>query len=104
MTLPAPYLHFRERYPDLAQAFEVLGQKCQASGPLEGREVRLVKLGVAVATGSRGGIKSQARRALQEGFTPDQVRHAALLALPSIGFPAVVAALGWMDETIGELS
>ncbi len=102
MSLPAPYLKFQDRYPELARDFEALGQKCRDAGPLVGREVRLVKLGMAVATGSKGGIKSQARRALQEGLTPEEGRHAALLALPTIGFPAMVAAMGWIDEAVEE--
>lgn len=102
MSMPAPYIKFQERFPDLARDFEALGQKCSAAGPLGGRDVRLVKLGLAVATGSRGGVKSQARRALQEGLTPEELLHAALLALPTIGFPAMVAAMGWIDEAVGE--
>ena len=102
MSLPAPYIKFQERFPELAKDFEALGRKCRDTGPLAGREARLVKLGMAVATGSRGGIKSQARKALHDGLTPDELRHAALLALPTIGFPAMVAAMGWIDETLEE--
>ena len=100
--LPAPYIKFQERYPELAADFEALGRKCRDLGPLGGRDVLLVKLGMAVATGSRGGIKSQARRGLEAGLSPAEVRHAALLALPTIGFPAMVAAMGWIDEALDE--
>jgi alkylhydroperoxidase/carboxymuconolactone decarboxylase family protein YurZ len=102
MSLPAPYIKFQERYPELARDLEALGQKCRESGPLGSRDVCLVKLGMAVATGSKGGIKSQARKALEEGLTPQELLHSALLALPSIGFPAMVAAMGWIDDTINE--
>lgn len=102
MSLPAPYVRFQERFPELSRDFEALGRKCRDHGPLQGREARLVKLGMAVATGSRGGVKSQARKALRDGLTPEELRHAALLALPTIGFPAMVAAMEWMDEAIAE--
>lgn len=102
MAMPAPYIKFQERYPELAADFEALGRKCREMGPLPEREARLVKLGMAVATGSRGGIKSQARRGLEQGLTAAEVRHTALLALPTIGFPAMVAAMGWIDEVIDE--
>ena len=102
MTMPVPYLKFQERYPELAKDFEALGVKCRQMGPLDERSSHLIKLGIAIATGSKGGIKSQARKAMSEGFTPDEVRHAALLALPTIGFPSVVAALGWIDEVAEE--
>jgi alkylhydroperoxidase/carboxymuconolactone decarboxylase family protein YurZ len=102
MNLPAPYIKFQERYPDLARDFEALGHKCRESGPLGARDICLVKLGMAVATGSKGGIKSQARKALEEGLPPQELLHAAVLALPTIGFPAMVAAMGWIDDTINE--
>ncbi|BEQ14848.1 carboxymuconolactone decarboxylase family protein [Desulfoferula mesophila] len=102
MSLPKPYVDFKEYFPELAQAFEKLGLLCKQAGPLDGRSARLVKLGVAVATGSRGGIKSQARKAIGEGFTPEELRHAAVLAMPAIGFASVVAAIGWINEVVGE--
>lgn len=104
MSLPKPYTDFKEHFPELAQAFEGLGVLCKQAGPLDAHSSRLVKLGVAVATGSRGGIKSQARRALSEGFSVDEIRHAAVLAMPSIGFAPVVAAIGWINEVAGEVA
>lgn len=102
MSLPKPYVDFKEHFPELAQVFEKMGALCKEAGPLEPRAARLVKMGVAVATGSRGGIKSQARKALGEGFTAEELRHAAVLAMPSIGFAPVVAAIGWINEVVGE--
>ena len=102
MSLPKPYTDFKEHFPELAQAFEKLGALCNETGPLDARSARLVKLGMAVATGSRGGIKSQARRAFGEGFSVDEIRHAAVLALPSIGFAPIIAAIGWINEVAGE--
>lgn len=102
MSLPKPYIDFQKHYPDLAGDFEALGIKCRESGPLDERSARLVKLGMAIVTGSKGGIKSQARRALAEGFNLAEVRHAAVLALPTIGFPPIIAALGWIEEVAAE--
>ena len=42
----------------------------------------------------------EARRALAENMTPDEVRHVGLLALTTIGFPHTVAGLGWIDDVI----
>lgn len=102
MSLPKPYIDFKEYFPELAQAFEKLGVCCKEAGPLDARSARMVKMGMAVATGSRGGIKSQARKAMGEGFTIDELRHAAVLAMPSIGFAPVIAAIGWINEVAGE--
>ena len=102
MSLPKPYVEFQKAYPELAQDFEALGIKFRELGPLDERSCRLVKLGLAIATGSRGGVKSQARRALDEGFSLEEVHHAAILALPTIGFPPIIAAIGWMNEVAAE--
>lgn len=104
MSLPKPYTDFVENFPAVAETFEKLGVQCKEAGPLDARAVHLVKLGLAVATISRGGVKSQARQALEDGFTVEEVRHAALLALPTIGFPSMIAALGWINEVAGELA
>ncbi|MFP3942583.1 MAG: carboxymuconolactone decarboxylase family protein [Alphaproteobacteria bacterium] len=96
--LPAAAGSVAERYPDLWQAFTKLGEACANSGPLNARERRLVKLGLAIATQSEGAVHSHSRRALQDGFTMDELRHAALLAVNTIGFPHAVAALSWIED------
>ena len=104
MSLPKPYTDFKENFPQVAETLETLGGQCNGAGPLDERSSRLVKLGVAVALVSRGAVKSQARRALKNGFSVEELRHAALLALPTIGFPSMIAALGWINEVAGELA
>jgi alkylhydroperoxidase/carboxymuconolactone decarboxylase family protein YurZ len=42
------------------------------------------------------------RHALAEGFTPAEVRHAGVLAISTIGFPASMRALTWMQDCIAE--
>jgi alkylhydroperoxidase/carboxymuconolactone decarboxylase family protein YurZ len=74
--------------------------KCHASGPLDDRTRRLVKLGIAVGINSEGAVRSHARRALDEGVSPEELRHAVLLGLTTIGFPEMNAALKWVDTVI----
>ncbi|MBI5017051.1 MAG: carboxymuconolactone decarboxylase family protein [Deltaproteobacteria bacterium] len=100
--LPEPFRRFLNRYPDVEKAHMELSLAVNRQGPLEERGRRLVRLGVAIGTQSQGGVKSQARQALQEGFTPDELRHAALLALPTAGFPAMIAAAEWIDQVLEE--
>lgn len=102
MSLPKSYIQFGDRYPDLLRDFENIGVKCLEAGPLDLKARRLVKLGMAIATSSRGGIKSQTRKALEDGFSQDEIRHAAVLALPTIGFPSMIAAFEWIEETFTE--
>ena len=39
-----------------------------------------------------------ARRSLEAGATLDECRHVVLLALTTIGFPAMMAALSWVED------
>jgi alkylhydroperoxidase/carboxymuconolactone decarboxylase family protein YurZ len=36
------------------------------------------------------------------GISPEEIRHAVLLGLTTIGFPKMIAALNWVHEAIEE--
>jgi 4-carboxymuconolactone decarboxylase len=69
-------------------------------GPLDKKTRELVKLGIAIGNRHEGGTHSHTRRALDAGATPDEVRHVALMALTTIGFPAAMAALTWVEDIL----
>jgi len=98
--LPGVYLRFRSDYPDVTNALDALGEAADGSGPLDERVQRLVKLGLAIGGAAEGAVRSNARKALAAGATPDEVRHVALLAVTTCGFPAAVAGIGWIDEVL----
>jgi 4-carboxymuconolactone decarboxylase len=98
--LPDIYVSFRRRYADAASALDSLASAADASGPLDSHTRRLVKLGIAVGAVSRGAVRSNARKALSEGASPDEIRHVALLATTTSGFPTTIATLGWIDEVL----
>jgi alkylhydroperoxidase/carboxymuconolactone decarboxylase family protein YurZ len=95
---PAVYEAFAVEQPAITAAFEQLSATVHDGGPLAQRERRLVKLGVAIGTNSPGGVRSQVRKALDEGFTRTELEHAIHLSLTTVGFPAMIAALGWSRE------
>ncbi len=43
---------------------------------------------------------SNTRKALASGATTDDVQHAVLLSLTTVGFPAMIAAMGWVSEVM----
>jgi len=98
--LPNIYTEFQQQFPEIAQAYDELAVKCHDWGPLEEKTRRLVKLGIAIGLGSEGGVRSHARRALEEGITADEIRHAVILAFTTAGFPTMIAAMKWVDEVI----
>ncbi|KAF0279483.1 carboxymuconolactone decarboxylase family protein [Spiribacter aquaticus] len=88
-------------HPEVWAAYSELGRAAAENGPLDERSRRLVKLALAIGTGSEGATHSHARRALAEGVDPEALRHVALLAIPTAGFPAAVAGLSWIEDILG---
>lgn len=100
--LPAGAGKLAERHPEVWQAYGSLGAACAEAGPLDERTRRLVKLAFAIGGGSEGAVHSHARRALAEGFKPQEIRHVAVLAIPTLGLPAAVKAMTWIDDILGK--
>jgi 4-carboxymuconolactone decarboxylase len=98
--LPDIYVSFRERFPQVGQAQDHLAAEVDAAGPLDERTSRLVKLGIGVGSVSEGAVRSNVRKALAAGATPEEVQHVVLLAITTRGFPAAVAAWGWVQEVL----
>ncbi len=98
--LPDSYRQFRDRYPDVAAAMDGVGQASEAAGPLDERTQRLVKLGIAIGALAEGAVRSNVRKALDVGVSADEIRHAAVLAITTAGFPTAIAGLDWVDEVL----
>ena len=100
--VPEIYEDFKQRFPDLAEAYDALALGCHQWGPLDKKTRRLIKLGIAMGLHSDGGVRSHARRALEEGISPDELRHAVLMAFTTVGFPVMNAAMKWVEEVINK--
>lgn len=87
-----------KQYPDVWKAYQALGQASSAAGPLSEREKRLVKLALAVGAGSEGAVHSHARRGKAEGLSADEMKHVAMLAIGTLGFPQAIAAKTWIED------
>jgi alkylhydroperoxidase/carboxymuconolactone decarboxylase family protein YurZ len=98
--IPKPYQQMHQDYPQLMQAYESFGQAARESGPLTAREVALVKLAISMGAGLQGATHSHCRKALEAGCQPDELRHAAILTAPTIGFPTMMRARGWVEDVL----
>lgn len=98
--LPGRFLEFQQQFPDVFTAYEALGQAAQGAGPLSARERALVKLALAVGAGLEGAVHAHVRRALEAGCAAADVRHVAVLATTTLGFPRMMAALSWVDDVL----
>ena len=100
--LPDIYTRFRRDYPTVAAAQDSLAEAVSDIGGLDERTLRLATLGIAIGALAEGSVRSNARRALAAGASSDDIRQVALCAITTRGFPAAIAALGWIDEVIGD--
>lgn len=98
--IPKPYKQMHQKYPELMQAYEAFGQTAREAGPLSAREVALVKLAISIGAGLEGAAHSHCRKAMEVGCSPEDLRHVAILAAPTIGFPTMMRARSWVEDVV----
>ena len=98
--LPKHYRNFIENYPEVAKAYEALGDAVHTAGSLDSKSRALIKLAISIGARLEGAVHSHVRKALEAGCTPEEIRQVALLSLPTIGLPSMMAALSWIDDII----
>lgn len=98
--LPRTYEVFIERFPGIHEAHETIGATLDAAGPLDTRAIALVKLGICVGAGLESAVRSHVRRALKAGVSAEEIEHALVLGVNSIGFPSSVAAWQWGRQVL----
>lgn len=98
--IPKSYRQMHTDNPAYMRAYETFGEEARRAGPLSDREVALVKLAISIGAGLEGAACSHARKALQAGCTPEDLRHAVLLSAPTIGFPTMMRARSWIEEVL----
>ena len=74
------------------------GKASSEAGPIDAKTRRLVKVALAIGAGLEGAVHSHVRRALAEGVPAEELKHIALLAMPTLGFPASLRALTWIED------
>jgi 4-carboxymuconolactone decarboxylase len=98
--IPKRFQKFTQDYPTVAKSYEELGNAVHSVGPLDPKTRALVKLAISVGARLEGAAHSHVRKALDVGVTRDELRHVALLSLPTIGLPSMMAALSWIDDVL----
>ena len=98
--IPESYLNFKETYQDIWQAYNQLGAAVHSAGPLDERTRALIKLSLAVGVRHEGAVHAHVREALELGISAAEIRHVVLLAIPTVGFPAAMAALSWVEDLL----
>ena len=98
--LPKRFKKFQKEFPEVAKAYEELGSAVHKSGPLNEKTRALIKLAISTGAGMEGAVHSQTRKAIEAGCTKDEIKQTVILALPTIGFPATMAVMSWVEDII----
>jgi AhpD family alkylhydroperoxidase len=101
---PRSWQWLAREYPGVVAAYDTLSEACRQAGPLDEATVALVKLAVSIGAGAERTVHAHAKKALREGVDAESLRQVALVALPTIGLPAALDALKWVDESVYEAS
>ena len=98
--LPIHFRSVRDRFPKIMEALDELGKAARQQGPLDARTAHLIQLAAAAAIQSEGAVHSHVQRATAAGATPEEIYHAVVLLVSTVGFPRVAAALSWVDDVL----
>jgi len=98
------YQYLRSSFPETIAAVESLGATIREAGPLDNKTTELIQLAVAASSQSVGSVHSHTRRALAAGASKEEIEHALLVLISTIGFPKVAAALAWIQEITGDVA
>lgn len=96
-TPPDAYRRFVERYPTLAQAWELIAAAGQ-EGPLDAKTARLIKLAIAMGAGREGAVHAGVRKAIALGVTRAEIEQIVALAAGTLGMPGAVTLHCWVRD------
>ena len=96
--LPRTFERFSARFREVVKAHTAMGKATDGAGPLDRKTTELVKLGVCVGASLESATKSHVRRALEHGATPEEIEHAVIQGMNTVGFSRTVMAWVWATE------
>lgn len=99
---PTFYQQFVGDYPEVAAAYERLGDTTRRAGPLTERETELIKLALSAGARLEGAVHSHARRALDAGASEEDLRHVGILAITTLGFPFAMTVRALIEDVLDE--
>lgn len=97
---PGPFRRFVEAYPECGMTYEALAAASREAAGFPEKEAELLKLALAMGSRLEGAVHSHARRALEAGATPAQVRGVALLGLTTLGLPHSMMGTSWIEDVL----
>lgn len=87
------FTQLKKQFPNVYARHEALGKEIhENSGPLPEKTRWLIKLAVSGASKHERSLETHIIKAKEAGATNDEIKHALLLLIPTVGFPAFMEA------------
>ncbi|MFZ6009415.1 MAG: carboxymuconolactone decarboxylase family protein [Bacteroidota bacterium] len=97
---PKFYSEFLQKFPEVGQAYEKLGDAIYQQSLLNERERALIKLAISGSHMFHSALKAHIRKASAAGVSKEHMEQVALLMLPTVGFPTMMTMLGVIEEQL----
>ncbi|MBE0655347.1 MAG: carboxymuconolactone decarboxylase family protein [Bacteroidales bacterium] len=94
------YQTVKDFHPEYMEAVEKLGLAAKNAGPLDPKTAQLIQLAGSIACRSEGAVHSHTKRALEAGASREEIRHTVLVLTNTLGFPAVMAGMSWVNDIL----
>ena len=96
--IPPTFESFVDRFPEIARAHLSIARAADAVGELDARSISLVKIGICIGAGLESAFRSHVRRGLAHGLTPQDIEHAIVQAVNTLGLPRTVKVWQWARQ------
>jgi len=87
------FTQFKKEFPEIHAGNEALGKEIHENGgPLPEKTRWLIKLAVSAGSKHDRALETHILKAKEAGAKDEEIRHALLLLIPTVGFPAFMEA------------
>lgn len=90
---PDTFREFKTRFQKIWLLQEQSAEAISNAGPIDRKNRELIKIGVALGANLQTALRRHVHLALENGATKEEVEHAVLMGINTIGFPATM--IGW---------
>jgi alkylhydroperoxidase/carboxymuconolactone decarboxylase family protein YurZ len=95
------FTRFKDEFPEIYARHEALGKEIHEKiGPLPENSRWLIKIAISAVCNHQRALGTHIKKAQAAGVTADEIKHALLLLIPTVGFPVFMKAYTVLDKLV----